>query len=380
MRQTHLLAALALSLSGAKGAYDFGLTCEAHATCRANCEPGPDGGPAGTAVGGATWPTGDTNEETRGAVGAFGGGMNNWCPYGANIGTSCMVTRNGGGMCGGCDPVSYWQNLVIEHDASTGKSYIDVSQGCTFRGSGGTGHDHGGGCGGPCPSNAGKTHYAQSVWNPFSCRNGVMSYAHLNLGTDAVLATGTTLHDGASDYPRGSNSAECTYPDGTTKTLSIGAGYQTGHSLDDCAGASSLRLGTTGKCGGLQVRSDRPGCSSHSDCAQCVDGCPNRHFIYVTWLKPPSLPPVPPSLPPPPLQPPSQPPSLPPPPLPPAAPNNAELHELVLSLSAKVAELKAKVLAGHGFGCANITETEEGTCRIQHADGGAHLDMAIIPP
>ena len=57
----------------------------------------------------------------------------------------------------------------------------------------------------------------------------------------------------------------------------------------------------------------------------------------------------------------------------------AALHELVLSLSAKVAALEAQLLAG-ACGCLNVTATDENTCRVQPADGGAFLDLAIVPP
>ena len=54
---------------------------------------------------------------------------------------------------------------------------------------------------------------------------------------------------------------------------------------------------------------------------------------------------------------------------------------MVQTLSAKVADLKAKLLAGQ-IGCLNVTATDEGTCRLQSADGGAFVDLfpsSVLP-
>jgi hypothetical protein len=95
---------------------------------------------------------------------------------------------------------------------------------------------------------------------------------------------------------------------------------------------------------------------------------------------PPAQPPSPAEPPPPSLPPPMAPlvPSTPPSPaVPPMAPDNAELHELIASLTARVQSLQDRLAStSMNVGCVNVTRAE-GKCQLQHADGGASLQLAM---
>ena len=82
-----------------------------------------------------------------------------------------------------------------------------------------------------------------------------------------------------------------------------------------------------------------------------------------------------------PSPPPASPPMVPSPANPPLAPDNAELHELVKTLSAQIDSLED--LLTRQVGCLNVTEVEggpAGVCRLQPAAGGAFIDLSIRAP
>ena len=172
-----------------------------------------------------------------------------------------------------------------------------------------------------------------------------------------------------------STCSDCSHGDVTWTLLS--AAYtpaQCAAALEGETGGAATQMLTEG------------GCRVHGTCNQaltCGGSDPNG-WQYHYWttrecpscplIEPESPPPMPPSLPPPPESPPAMPPSPPPPPL---APDNAELHELVEALRARVASLES--LLNHptslSIGCLNITRAE-GTCQLQPTDGGAFLELS----